>query len=115
MGTAFQWLEGQQLETPAQLAANAHRSHEAHPVQAVVDAHAHIVDGKGRFEQHWHQAQRQKAMRHRCAERALRRPHGIGVYPLMVAGGLRKQVDASLVHRQPGTATDLVALSLIHI
>ena len=87
--------------------AGEHRRRQAHAVQAVVDRHADAIDAQAGFRQLRQQRQGQVTVGDgglvgRFPAGAL----GIGVDPLLVAGGVGEALDAFLVDRQPVAACD---------
>ena len=92
-------------------APDLHRRHEAHRLEAVVDAHAGAFERRHGFEgQGRQQRQRQEAMRDGAAERrfggSARR---IDMDELVVVGRVRELVDHLLRDDAPGRHADFLA------
>lgn len=85
-----------QMQVATQTTAHRHGCHEAHFVQTVIDPHAFGFDHDRFVKKLRQKRQGQKTMCNGRPKRPLLRTHYIGVYPLVVARGLGKQVDLLL-------------------
>src|SRR6478735_2078424 len=88
--------------------ADEHRVGEADLVGAVVELGAGRLEGQHLAAQEGHQGEREVAVGDGAPERAVLGAVDVDVDPLVVTGGLREDVDALLVDRQPIGGAELL-------
>src|SRR5690606_40753298 len=92
----------------ANLGADLDGTGEADLLQTVVDAHRDALDVEQLGEERDDQGQGQVAVRDRAAERAVLRPYGIDVDPLVVVGGVGDGVHPFRGDLQPRAPAEVL-------
>jgi AcrR family transcriptional regulator len=109
LDTARHVVDAGDLRGGAQPGAHGYRGGETHLVRPVVDAHLHALDLDQLRPEQRQQGEGEIAVRDRGAEGARGGLLRVDMDPLVVAGGLREQIDALLVDLQPVGVPQLLA------